>query len=650
MSNNDTYVMSIDFNVLNHLGINLYSNFPAVLSEIVANAWDADAKRVYVSIGENEITVIDDGIGMSRTDINNKYLKVGYPKREKGEAVTNILGRKVMGRKGIGKLSLLSIANTIEIHTYQKGSEKQGFIIDANDIKQVISDGQTNYNPKELSEADINIEEYGTKIILKCLKRKMSKLTSTYLKSRISRRFSIIGKDFEVFVNGSEVTIEDRNYFNKIQHIWYYGDESKKYSDYATNVKSDTRRNNVIDVDGDKFSITGWIGTVESSRDLKDGSESLNKITVLARGKVGQEDILSEYREGGLYSKYIIGEIHADFFDDDNVVEMATTDRQEFNKEDPRYVALSGFLHSELKEIERNWTKKRNDEGTDVAIQMIPAIGDWIESLKGDTKEKAKNLLGRVNEIFEEDSDRRKEILASSVLAFEKFKYKEQLSKIDAMSPETLATIGDILSGVDEVEATLYYQIVNERIRVIKKLNEIVDDNDKERIIQEHIFEHLWLIEPTWDKVSGSEYMEKTIKKLFDEIDIDLTDEEKRARIDIRYRNSANKHIIIELKRADRVISFGELVSQVRKYSMALKKSLAAINSNEAYEIIVVLGKNVENLDDGENVKVVAETLKPLFARVVLYDTLLNNAYNAYQAFLDKQKELSKMIDILEQI
>ena len=37
------FIMSLSLNVLNHLGINLYSNIPAVLSEIVANSWDADA-------------------------------------------------------------------------------------------------------------------------------------------------------------------------------------------------------------------------------------------------------------------------------------------------------------------------------------------------------------------------------------------------------------------------------------------------------------------------------------------------------------------------------------------------------------------------------------------------------------------------------
>ena len=40
------YTMTISLNVLNHLGLNLYSNVPSVLSEVVANSYDADAEGV----------------------------------------------------------------------------------------------------------------------------------------------------------------------------------------------------------------------------------------------------------------------------------------------------------------------------------------------------------------------------------------------------------------------------------------------------------------------------------------------------------------------------------------------------------------------------------------------------------------------------
>ena len=80
---NSPYEMTIDLNVLKHLGINLYSNVAAVLTEVVANAWDADASRVYIEIDseKGEISIEDDGIGMSIEDMNNKYLRVGYCRR-----------------------------------------------------------------------------------------------------------------------------------------------------------------------------------------------------------------------------------------------------------------------------------------------------------------------------------------------------------------------------------------------------------------------------------------------------------------------------------------------------------------------------------------------------------------------------------------
>jgi hypothetical protein len=53
------YRMTISLHVLDHLGLNLYSSMPAVLSEAVANAWDADAEKVEVTVDrtKQEITL-----------------------------------------------------------------------------------------------------------------------------------------------------------------------------------------------------------------------------------------------------------------------------------------------------------------------------------------------------------------------------------------------------------------------------------------------------------------------------------------------------------------------------------------------------------------------------------------------------------------
>jgi hypothetical protein len=76
--------MTVDLNVLDHLGINLYSNIAAVLTEAVANAWDADASVVDIRFNADSsvIEIQDDGIGMSIPDMNKKYLRVGYRRRD----------------------------------------------------------------------------------------------------------------------------------------------------------------------------------------------------------------------------------------------------------------------------------------------------------------------------------------------------------------------------------------------------------------------------------------------------------------------------------------------------------------------------------------------------------------------------------------
>ena len=162
------YTMRMSLNVLNHLGLRLYSNIPAVLSEAVANAYDADATRVDITLDVENGTIIleDDGHGMTLQDINEKFLYVGYSRRENGEGISPKYKRPVMGRKGISKLSMFSIANHIEIKTARKNEksgvvEKNGFSMDRFDIEQEITNSEK-YHPKDIAADDFD-KEQGTR-------------------------------------------------------------------------------------------------------------------------------------------------------------------------------------------------------------------------------------------------------------------------------------------------------------------------------------------------------------------------------------------------------------------------------------------------------------------------------------------------------
>lgn len=134
------FEIKIDLNVLNHLGMSLYSNTPAVLTEIISNAWDADAKNVDITLDveKGEVIIKDDGHGMSKDEIINRFLKVGYARREHGRAKSDNLNRQVMGRKGIGKLAMFSLANKIQVYSYKKERSHRHLKLMLKNFKNVL--------------------------------------------------------------------------------------------------------------------------------------------------------------------------------------------------------------------------------------------------------------------------------------------------------------------------------------------------------------------------------------------------------------------------------------------------------------------------------------------------------------------------------
>lgn len=654
------YKMIISLNALNHLGINLYSNIPAVLSEIVANAWDADATRVDINYDtQNDwIEIKDNGIGMSLEDINNKFLFVGYQKRNEATE-SKIYKRKFMGRKGIGKLSMFSIANTIKIITKTKDKDNNysvnGFLMDVSKIKEAIgeenAENMNPYYPDSINVENCDIEETGTIVRLTDIKKTIYSNLDSNLKKRLSRRFTIFDDQlFEIYINGEKVKYEDRDYFGRIQYLWVIGNDCQYDKCCNADVKME-RIDGEIELENKQYNLSGWIGTVKNADMLKDGSENINKISIIVRGKLALEDILNEYSEGGLYSKYLIGEINADFLDidDEKYEDISTSSRQDLKKDDSRFIMLKEKIQGFLKEIQRKWTALRIEEGTVEAKSLVPGIQKWLDKMKGDNLDYAKKLLGKINQLTLDD-DKKKEIIKGSVLAFEKLKYKNLLSSIDKIDATNLEIFSDIFNGIDDIEESMYYQIISERLQVIKTFKEsIIDNNKLEKVIQEYLFNHLWLMDPSWERVKGTEHKEERIEKALKETCESLSDDERKGRIDLCYRVQSGRHIIIELKRPDRVIKLDEAVRQINKYRATLNKVLNDSNrKNEAFEIILLVGKDIDSGDD--NSEVIFKTLQAQGCRVMKYNEMIDNAYNAYEEFLKQNVELNDIIELMIEI
>ncbi len=634
------FEMRVDLNVLNHLGIKLYSSIPAVISEAVANAWDADATQVEIVIEEDTITIQDDGHGMTVEDINSKFLTVGYQRRRSGCALTP-KGRKVFGRKGIGKLSLFSIADTIEVHS-KKGQRVAALTLCLPGIQDTIDAGGETYEPIPIEKPSFEGHS-GTKIVISDIRKRTSHAPGP-LRRRIARRFSEIGKkkaDFSVSVNGVKISSEDRQYFKKVEFLWAYGDvgaEIKK----ITNAKQSFDRT---------ASFSGWIGTVKSAGDLvSEDEDNLNDIQIMVRGRVAQEKTLQFFGEDGIYASYIVGEIHADWLDDDDAEDIATTSRQSLIEDDERVQALRDEIKTELKHIQNKWTQLRNKEGKKEALK-VPEVESWFNTLGPDQKNKASQLFGKINKLKLEPVDKMP-LFKFGVLAFEKLKVRDTLSKLDEIEEQDFQGFLQAFESHDDLEAQLYYEISRGRLDIINSFEGLTEENKLEKILQKFLFEHLWLLDPSWDRGTREPVMEKEVKKAV------LNDEEfngdymkEVGRVDIQYRKSGGEHLIIELKRADRVTSTSELFTQVNKYQTKMDQLLAHTDrSHEAYEIVCLVGKELSDWKIPQGREKSRRVLKEVNARVMTYQQLIGNARRAYGAYLKAEQKAGKIFDVIEAI
>lgn len=351
MSESSIYSLSFSLNALHHLGIGLYSNVPAVLSEMVANSWDAGSTRVNVTLGRDQIEIEDNGRGMSLREINQRFLRIAYEKRrEETEVMVGSEKRHVMGRKGIGKLSAFSIANTIEVRTVKDG-EFHGFMMSLPDIEEAIRQEAQGYYPSPIGTSH-HSPESGTVIRLRDIRQPLTGLEAA-LRVDLARRFSVIddNRQFTVCINGVPITLKDRHYYDKIQFMWYFGEESEKYTERCINLKKSVPLNNEVDRLA-QYYVRGWIATVAKPKDIPDQHHA---VSIFAHGKLIQENILDDIQDARVFMTYLIGEVDADFMDADNDADIVTSDRQRINQQDPRYGQLREFIAREVRRIGNTW-------------------------------------------------------------------------------------------------------------------------------------------------------------------------------------------------------------------------------------------------------------------------------------------------------
>lgn len=661
--------LRLSLSLLDELGVNLYSNVPAVISEVIANAWDADATNVKVEFakdrGEKIVVITDNGHGMSEDDIINKFLVVGYHRRESEDGKTTPkFNRAPMGRKGIGKLSLFSIAKKIEIHSKyanNKGAGGNAFVLDGPKIRRLIKDGKE--HDCTLSRIRFSGDfphAHGTRIVLRALTKRVNSTSAKALRKRLARRFGIrCTQDMKIFLKDEKssgtVGMDDRDHFGKLEYVFQYGGaDVAKYCRPGIFVES---HHGKFDARGKpslrgKFGVRGWIGFAQKSNDLKIDGESLNTIAVMAREKIMHEDILSGFGFGSMFTKYAIGEIHADFLDQ-GVQDIATSSRQRVVEDSPRFEALSKFLRAELARTGNIRDGENRKKGKKEAIRLIPLLDEWFAEMEGDDRQAAESFFGNVNKIG--GSDKEKQLLfAHAVPAFENYRFTKNLNALTKISAEHMGGFLKVAGDLGKLEAVYYHRITKSRLAAIKKMEDAVEANVLEKVVRDLLFNHLWLLHPSW--AEGTEVKERSIAKIFEKHkNDDKKTDAGKSRVDILFRKAAGAYVIVELKRPGRPVDSDDLSKQVRKYKNAAKnyaKKVAGGRHPDNVEVVCILGDiPTDWQQEGTNEKDERDAFQRKNIRVLTYDQLLHDTRKAHEDYLKNwPNKQNKVLDAVEKI
>ncbi|MDF5936957.1 hypothetical protein P4126_31025 [Pseudomonas aeruginosa] len=168
-------------------------------------------------------------------------------------------------------------------------------------------------------------------------------------------------------------------------------------------------------------------------------------------------------------------------------------------------------------------------------VAEFPKLQDWLDTLSPRLRS-AQQLINKINTIRFNGSEeyqkiQRREVVKAQVLAFEKLRLQDNLDAIANIDVErNVSEFREIMITVEDLEASLHRDIISQRLAVIKKLDDDQRNKVREVVVQEHIYNHLWLVDSKWEyKESATDWE----LRLTEHLRAACPDTTERARLDI---------------------------------------------------------------------------------------------------------------------
>ncbi len=591
----EKYTMRISRLTIDKLGIQMYDRVSAVLAELIANAYDADAENVHISLpfgqfmarkvrGETEdqgfeIVVEDDGAGMTAQEVNEFYLNVGYNRRISRSERTPKHGRLVMGRKGIGKLAPFGICHQVEIVTAGGDHTPDGYavsnlVLDLDDILNERTDHQGNvrpYNPKPGPKDESFQNSTGTKLILRRFDRRRVP-TRVELDRQLAARFGLSQAKWRVELTDAKGA-EDPIELGRLN----------------VDVMSGTRicvDDKPVKVDDRYLSVSGWVGYAKDP--YKD--EVMAGVRIYSRGKIVAQtrdfDIKTGFTGEFKMRSYLTGEIRAEWLDAEE--DYVRTDRQDIIWNSELGTPLREWGRDLLKELAAKAEASSSKRAWDLFLEnsglhaRLKAAHPNDETIQTAVLRAARFFVSQADRDAIADQDYLERVVG---LAYATGPHTALLDTLDEVASQTDGTADLILELFDKarlVEMFSLGQVAQERVKTIDQLRTLVSKPATlERELQRLLENAPWILHPDWTPLSLNQSLATTRRSFqtwygatYNQDVVTSSIEDSKKQPDFVMLNHHGSLEVLELKRPQHALTNDEF-DRAFGYLTALREFIA---------------------------------------------------------------------------
>ena len=590
----------VAFGAVKHFGRNLYTTNPPAIAELIANSWDAYATECHILHNDKSLLIWDNGIGMNQNELDTRYAISGFEKEtnniRKPEKLTT---RPYMGKKGIGKFSAFSLGDEYSIYTKSDTDKKwKKLTLNYNSIMSVPNQAVIPIEVIELNDlkelkSNFKFTEpsTGTFIFIPNLRRKFTTATDSGIKNLITRRFSVSisnNYEFSLFENDSEIDLKEHFYDSNLEFLYFFGfnnEEINQLKNRFNKLKNTESFNEYKITDFLKNNkVKGWIGTVKKSSDLNlDNNFNAAGIVIYVNGKLADENILKSIKDDRVPNLYIVGEIDADFLQNNNE-DPILSNREGLNLELHDVESLRENIKEIANNIIKDWNKLRANRPVNKQEHLTKIFKNSLYKGYYDklTESEQKYFNDLSHKFFSKDEDfedkDKVEIAVPRIFSFVNSKRIKELSESEKDIASNIFV--EMFEKLEINEALVLKSNLDDRLAVVRKLQKAIDTEEIEKVFEHHLKLHPWLINPYWDSLAEKDIVSQ--KRLYDN---SIQKTNLTGIIDlILYTKEEFYPVIVELKR-EKITNYSapnveEIINQIRRYRNGINSVLKTQNKH----------------------------------------------------------------------